>query len=578
MLHRSMQVFVSLGLLAFATLAPAAETPLAALPGDTALLVRFKTPQATIEKAVAFVEKADEGYGRQLRQLSTAAGILISNPAQTGVDREQDWWLAVFLESGRDPGVVFVIPAKDSAAMQDAIQGDYHFVDYEDWLIYTEDKSTAEHLRGHIDKGDGETIADVMDDGAKQLLDAGDLAAYLNVTQVKQVYRTEIDQLAEQIDSGLARISESAPPTQGVNFAAIMQSYAQLIGGALQGLEDTEGLAAALNVADEHVSADVRVKLTADSQTDQFLQAHPPAKMDRLGELPAGKHVYAGLHGYTDVMMKWGAKIALSAVELDDEAQKTIESAVKEYTDLDFGSMVFFVGLGDSKEGILSYGTVAEVKPSDKAREITRKLAPAYGSMQFPGLRQEIEYEADAETIDGLPIDHVRVKQEYDQAAGGPFNPQAIMTMIFGPDGMNSRMAYPKGLQVQTLGGGPELMEEVLASLADKSDAKSAADSPAFRDTREHLAEKANGIALIDLPSLAVQGLRLVINSGFFPLPLDEAQLDAIDAKESYVGFSLTTEPAAIKVKAYVPLAQVRGITQIVRQFQNMADQPPREL
>src|SRR6266849_886330 len=77
--------------------------------------------------SVTVAQAAQPGVGEALKGNLPALGLLISNPALTGVDVEKDWWAIVFAESRQKPEVVFVVPTTDAAAMKNVLPPGFQF-------------------------------------------------------------------------------------------------------------------------------------------------------------------------------------------------------------------------------------------------------------------------------------------------------------------------------------------------------------------------------------------------------------------------------------------------------------------
>jgi hypothetical protein len=129
---------------------------------------------------------------------------------------------------------------------------------------------------------------------------------------------------------------------------------------------------------------------------------------------------------------------------------------------------------------------------------------------------------------------------------------------------MTTRTVYLKDRLVQTIGGGKEAMSQALAGLEAKTSAGSA--SSPMAQSRGKLAQKANLYVLFDLPGTIGRAIQLVSESGALPfLPIDPAMFNNPDARPSYMGMSVGTESAGLRVKTFIPLAQMQGIARIVQ-------------
>ncbi|MEO1997428.1 MAG: hypothetical protein ABGZ17_19395, partial [Planctomycetaceae bacterium] len=136
---------------------------------------------------------------------------------------------------------------------------------------------------------------------------------------------------------------------------------------------------------------------------------------------------------------------------------------------------------------------------------------------------------------------------------------------------MTSRTVYLDGKTVQTIGGGTTALEDTLKSLAT---GRTAANGPA-QTTRSQLLKQANILMLLDLPGFAVDIMRLVVESGQVPIPLNQESLDGLKLKRSYSGFSLSTAKQGLRVKTTIPTAQIQGIVKIGQLVQKLMSGQP---
>ena len=95
------------------------------------------------------------------------------------------------------------------------------------------------------------------------------------------------------------------------------------------------------------------------------------------------------------------------------------------------------------------------------------------------------------------------VKQEFDDSADPTGQARQMQAMMFGPNGMQSRVVYQKDKFITTMGGGKEAMTEALKAV------DSATKSEAVTQYRKGPIESPNILFLVDVPGLAVQGMRV---------------------------------------------------------------------
>jgi hypothetical protein len=141
-----------------------------------------------------------------------------------------------------------------------------------------------------------------------------------------------------------------------------------------------------------------------------------------------------------------------------------------------------------------------------------------------------------------------------------------INSAMFGPDGMTTRVVYLKDRVIQTMGGGKQAMNDVLASVEKKP--SDTAKSPT-QQTRTKLAPKSNLLVLWDIPGTVAKIMAMVVESQTVPLPIDPDAVKDLQTKPSYFGLSAAGEPQGLRVKTVVPVEQMQGIAKIVKFFKD---------
>jgi hypothetical protein len=569
-------VFVVLALVCNCVSARAADNPLEAIPDDAGVIIRWQKPTETVKKGVEFVSGVDPDAGRLLGPLSRGIGVAISNPGLAGVDKQRDWYVAVFPKVEGDPGIVFAIPTSDADAMQAAILGEFTFATYQDWLLYALDKTLIEKIQTRID-GKQKSIVTLIDKESVAVMDRNDLSVYLNVIQLRVVYKEQLDAAEDRFDAQLAQFQNFAPAAAGIDLKPILDMYSQAFRGMIQSVKDTQGLTLGLSVAKESVDVETLARVTADSATDKILQANKTSDMKRLDGLPADSHAYVGVSGDTDGLVAWGTRMSAAMHTGEGETKAAIEKTAKEISKLNFGSFLMSFGIGNADGGILRIANVIEVTPTDKMRDLTREMSRSMGKVNIGPIKQEIKLKVDAEKYGDYVGDLVTTHQEIDPQLD-PLGIQAQMNRIlYGEEGQVQRIVYLKDTVAQTVGGGRGAMEQLLKSLAASAEntGDTKATNTAMAAVRSQLSPQANLVAMADLPSLIVDMLQAVIQASQLPIPIDTDGLKkSIGEKRSYVGLSFAGGPQSAHVKLHIPLLQAKNVTTLVKTIQQMVQQP----
>lgn len=548
--------------------AMAADSPADAFPDNAGIVIRLKSPQKTIKKVADLVDSVQPGLGERIEAEGQGIGLAISNPAMTGVDQSKDWWVAAFPTAEAEPTVVFGIPTSDADALKDAVGDGFTFVVDGSWVYYSDDEAAAKSVEACI-KGQGKAISTVIDSESKGVVDRGDISIYVNVKQLTATYKDQLEQAEQQIDVLLEQIAENAPNPTGMDLSAIFEMYGKAIHGLMAALKDSEGFALAVAIDREAVTIEEYVHVAADSGTDKFLKSNTSSEMKLLAKLPANSLGYFGMSGNMQELTKWGMQFSSTLFGADEEKTKAITDTLDELAKVDYGSYVGSFRLGNLDEGAIQGVAIVEAKPTDKMKEVSRKLIESMSILDIEGFKMEYTLKPDAETFGNHKADVITFKQEVDEALDPLGIQKKIMQYMYGPEGMTQRIVYLEDKFVQAIGTDKKIMTDALAAIEGSDTAENAALSA----TRKQLPAKANVLVMIDLPGTLLRIATLVIGSGELPIPIPPEALDSLKIEPSYLGFALATENQGLRAKTVVPVKQIQGIMKLVMFAQQMAPQ-----
>lgn len=574
-MRRRVSVWMALtGLLFAATCLPAAESPLAAIPDSTGVVIRLKQPNATTTKLADLVKQVAPPFGDMVQQNSAAIGVLISNPTMAGVDQERDWWVAVFVAADAEPGVVFAIPASDMDAMKAALGDGVAVTTHDDWVLYSEDRAAVAKIETHL-KASGSSISSVIDAKSQAVFDRGEVAAFVNVKQLAETYQQQLEAADAEVDDFLGGIAEAVPETAGMNMEAVFKMYAQMAHGLLQGVRDARGFTLAVNFGPDDIGIEEFLTVASGSATDQFLSAHPTDELTLMTKLPAEELGYFAMHGGMEQVMKWSMELSTSMFgENNPEAAEKLQAHMNEFMKLEFGTIAGSFSLGNLQDGALRASTLVEVTPADKMRDLSLRSTELMTQMQFQGIKQTMTVLKDAEKFGDYSADMFTFKQEVDENLD-PFGVQKkVNQAIYGPTGMKTRLIATDKLAIQAVGNDRQVMQKTLDAL-DRSDADAASAHEALLATRKHLPAKGNLVGLIDLPRLAARIATLVAESGEVPIPVSPEMIEGLQLKPTYLGFAVAAEPQSLRIKTSLPVSQLQEIYKIVGLVQQIMMQRP---
>lgn len=540
----------------------AAEFSQTAISSDAGIVIRLKQPRETQKKLTYVMNQVDESLSTILGgNLRTFLGRSISNPTLAGLDNTRDMCVGVFLSQTKRPGLLYVIPVSDEAAFKSGLGENYKSVVQDKWIIYSEDQTLVDQALAVI-KDSNQNFQALMSAEAKSMFATGDFSVYVNSEKLVTIYEPQLKLAGQQFEQALVQLSESVKTSPGVNTEPILAMYSSLGKGALQAVQDSHSYTTALTVEQGGLGLESLFEVKSDSQTDQLFQINPPQDFELLGKFPAGQLAYFAGAGNTDALITWGMNFTaqmFDETKENDEARQKFESIVKEIRSLKFGSYYFSFELGKLSEGVLNAYTVSEVSPSGKMREYTRQMMSMMKNMSFPGVKQEIKYTPDAETIGNETVDLTVIKQEVDLGSDPLQIQKRMLEILYGPEGITNRMAYPEGKVLQAMGGTASMKKFLDALNAADNSQEIAQNQPAFQTARKQGLKQANILALVDVPGTVARIYDVLSESrrqeGVFSKELMKKQ----GIPDSYLTFSLGMSRQSMVTKTYLPVQTLQG-------------------
>lgn len=569
MKSRNLYLIALLNIAVAAPVSRAVEVPVGAFPEDVSVVIRLADPTETVKKIKDLASGIDLGAdvnGKVMTAIEGSAGftgVMIDNPARQGIKPETDWWIAVIARKDLPPVMIYAVEPSDAGALKDAVAEEYEFIKHDNWTIYTKDAEAAKSIKAVL-AGDAKSIESAATDNIKSLFKASDAAAFVNLKSLKVTFADEVETARQEIQSALVeaeRQFETQPiPIEGVNLKAIFGLYAQFFQGMVTAFEDSNSFSAGVSFDGDGILVRELLEFQPNSTTDKALQKHKPSALSTLAKLPVNQLGYVGIHADMNAITEWGVNLAASMFNLDDAERAKIKGSLDDLKKLKIGSTAMSFGLGSRETGYINSTTVTEVSGSD-VKAIQRK---AYETMQGNlggagmGMVKSVKWTPDAEKVGDISVDVI--KTELDSSEIDPSGQvlQNMMTILFGPEGMVTRMAYAPGYTVQTTGGGLASMERALKRLSASS------PDDAFLATRENLAAEVNLIYMIDLPGLLV-GIVNAVSENYPLMPIDLTAIESMELKRSYLGFSIATGAAALKCQSYVPRGQIQGMGSLIQ-------------
>ncbi len=542
--------------LLFVSIAQAAE-PSDAVPDSASVVMRVKAPQAALGKLGDFVDAVQPGVGAVVKGNLAMLGLAISNPTLAGVDVEKDWWAIVFAEPRQKPALVFVVPATDVNAVKDALPPGFQFHSADKWTIYSDNEEALGKVRDRM-SGKGSGLWSKIDASTKKLFEASDLSVFIHLRQLTKAFESELQQAEPQLDTFLNQISGAIPDAQRAQIVPMLDIYRVLGKSALQGVRDSQSLTVGLTFSKDAIRVEDRLQVGEGTATAKFFAKQPTGELSLMNRLPANKLAYFGLKADMGGMIDWSMKMTKSMMANSTEDQKAkFDAALKDMHALKWAELVGYFDLDASAAGAIRAGSVSEITPANRLREISHSMVKAIGEIESFGFKQTTTLETAVDKIDGLEVDRTTMKQEFDGAADPLGIQKKIQLLLFGEAGMQQYMLYQPTRALQTFGGGIDELKSLaktLNSTASKDEAVAAA--------RKRYAEKANLIGLIDIARLAANGIKIAGREG--AIPVDPATIDGLNLQPSFIGFALACDSTGAGAQFEIPVAQAQGIAKIV--------------
>lgn len=539
---------VAASLLLVSSGADAQTKPLDLFAKDADVIIRLKSPDATIEKLAELAEAIQPGTGSMIRDNAIFLGQGISNPALAGVDQSRDWYIVAFSQADAPPQVVFAIPAIDTDDMVAALGDEMTTAVHDSWVLYTDEEELP------AAPVSGEELSTLLSDSARKTIDSGELSVVLNVAHLNKTYGEQLEAFEGQILDVLNNLRFAVPQNQGVNVGAIFEVYGDLLEMLFRSVRDTRMVSVVVQLDDTGVSIEKLVEFEADSETGMAFKAGAPTELPLARKLPRNAPIYFALGRGLEELTAWGWK--MSTIMLPEgDALELLEEQIAEMRNVKMSSQQMAFTLGNFENGLFRTAAIVEVEPAEKMRELTQKTLESMSEIEFEGFRQTTEFEPAAESYGEYSADIVRIRQEFTEGPAQEMQ-QRMQEMMFGPEGMESRLLFMEGKYVQTMGGGRDAMQEALQQLESTSD-------NGIEVGLKPLLDNPDAFMLVDIPSLIAQGARIAAQIPEIPVPLEEQMIDNLNLQRSFTGFAWRVEESASRVQLHIATEQIRGFAKI---------------
>ncbi|HUY31245.1 MAG TPA: hypothetical protein VMV69_00585 [Pirellulales bacterium] len=563
------------------------EEPLDALPRGTALVLRI----ASIDKIAGGFKELVGALGPAAAvagpQFESGLGELFHVGAGAGViDRAAPCFVAVFSIKGPPEPVAYLVQTADETKLRRAVlkaaddenvpaekiaggfeklvknDQTWFFGRHGPWVLYTRNEQVFQQLV--FDRSQTKTLATLVEPRAAELLAAGDGAVWVNLEDLSQHYASEIKRGREQVMSFVQALPDDQLGGNGAGPEVARRLLKDVASLAFDGLGDATWFAGRLNFSAAGASMEGLLGVRQSSGTDTVLAANPPSDFETLGLLPAGSPVYFGHAVNYERIVAWAGE-RLKGIYGEAENAR-LETALAAIRAAGAGpSVMSFAFPADAKSGKLGT-SLSQAENPDLLRQGGRDLQMAQGRNSTPVLTQTVEYQEGAETYQDRPVDLLTVKIEMAKVDDpGLLIVQQFLRSFFGGDALQRRITALEGLLVEASGNDPKFLHQAVNALDTGKDVLGLDE--AFAKTRDQLAERANVIALLNVPRLIVDLVKLLREVPAIAPNLAQVPFNfGFQPEVSFAGLTVGTEAQGLRLRIFVPLAQPKGVLRIFGQ------------
>lgn len=591
---------ISLGLISAAI---AEDNPLRMIPANNAVVIRIRQPALALDKVASLINQfqlefapfGDDEKGTKWSDMLAVATPLVS-AEQFGIDIRRDWWMYMANPFSEEAACTFILPLNDLDKFQSkrAETDKTPFFVHNDWiLIGRQDELDA--VKKSIE-GTSDSIEGRMTQEARAVFDQGDVGVMIDIRHL----------IATNLMGLVAAPEILKLMIEGGNFAftdkQVENVARKLIDSTFQSIAALDLATISINLSDDDIQIEQFVDVREKSPLDGLFQNNPGSDMSLLNSLPESSGVYVGLHGNWKSFFHGLIELMKSTAPQDQYAMRDAQvGLMSEYEKLNYGSIAFAYPMRPADEGLLRSITLFEVDQPDRIRTLAAQ-AEEFGDALGPIRRISASRSTETFGEHTVRVRHLGpVVQIQQNGVPAPDVMSDIDVFLYGPDGNVERSIYLNDRVVQFNGGTKARSAASLQQV--RSAVKSNSDFPAqFLETRNKLGEKPNAVMLID--GGTVLGSLLSNSREFFfamayasallvpfmddvtdsmrmateqEVRVDPAKLERLYENPSYVGFSLTFEPHAARLKTVVPIESLKRVIQAARiVVSSIAESPER--
>lgn len=556
----------------------AADDALEAIPGKTAMVVRFPGLQQFSGKLSEMLQAIHPLAAQTIPSMeSELPEMLIEEEVAPTLDPDAPIYLIVSGSPTNSQPTVMVTP-KDVAAFRN------HLVRLEDGgnIQFEELKNGVEKLtagertmyvamRGKqfiysrseklvelLDFKSDQSFAKLIDAADLADFNAGDAAIAVNAAYLVETYQTEIDQARKAALEGVDALPDEQLGAAPETSKAL---YRDALTFAFDSLKDVRYVVGRANFSAQGGKASAIVRVVSGSPTDKLLAAHPARVIELLDLLPEKHAMYFAAALDVEYLQKLTANMDWTALGLNKEL---VEKSMKLTREAGVEAMAAAYNLPtDSKSGIQAVAAQQAKHPA-KLLEAARVMGSEKFEVDAKLYKQKlIEYKADGEDYKGQKIDLTVLGIEMGNDPNDPSIEQVagLMKYIFGGEQLQIRGAVVDQLYLQVVGNSSEAMHRTLDGLTSGEGVLGVEAS--FGKTRDQLPKESNVLAIVDMPKLVIDSVKMLKKVEPFSLIFAAAPINVgFQPPATYSGFSAGATDHGVRFDLFVPVEQPRGIIQ----------------
>jgi hypothetical protein len=568
-----------------------ADDPLAVLPGDAALVVRmasldqfasgFKEMASALgQVASPAVEGIDHGLSEMFQIDADDAAIDRTAPAYLVVfplpeQPEPIAWMVKTSDEAKLRRAVLKAGAEEALTAEKRDDGfekvskdgrDCFFARRGEWVLYTRREEVVKSLA--FDPMQQPAFAKMFAGRAAELASEGDAAVMVNINRLIEVYGDKLD---EQRDK-LRRQIESLPKeflgsdSSAIDPRATKKMYSDLAELAINAVYDAQWAVGRVHFTAAGIGLAGLLGMKAETATNDLLAANPPASFETLGLLPAGATAYVAYTSYTPSLLDWSRDWLKLAYGEGSEATKKLLQALDAFEASKVQTTAASFAFPSGVDTSLTTVSLTQAADPEKLRGALTAYEPAANQQDTPLFSQSVELQANIEQYQDHPVDLLTTRFKFkDVADPGQAIGQKLLEKMFGGVEIQTRLTTLEGMVVKAGGNDPKYLHNAVDSL--QTGEKVLGLDEAFAITRDQLAEKANIVALLNAPRLLIDLIGMVRTIPPLDALLAQAPLNlGAQPGTSFAGISLATQPRGLRIDAFIPVSQPRGVLQIFGQ------------